>query len=157
VIVQLLVSPGQLFAGYGDSSGPMEARFRIAVQNAVRNLLRTRRRREPLSRAIGIGHRAAELPAQAILDRRHDDLDDEMLTAFRDYLADEVGDDAVTLLDRRLDGVSLRQLLGNPAFSRSSAWALRRLMANVRDAALKFARRHGDDEFLHAIERLTAG
>jgi hypothetical protein len=35
VIVQLLVSPGQLFAGYGDTSGPMEARFRIAVQNAV--------------------------------------------------------------------------------------------------------------------------
>ena len=74
--------------------------------------------------------------------------DDETLTAFRDYLADELGQDAVTLLDRRLDGVSLRQLVGDPAFSRSSAWALRRLMANVRDAALEFARRQGDDEFL---------
>src|SRR5262249_26098346 len=116
VVVRLLVSPGQLFAGYGDTSGPMEARFRIAVQNAVRNLLRTRRRREPLSWAIGIGHGGAELPAHAIPDRRHDDLDDEMLTAFRDYLADELGDDAVTLLDRRLDGVSLRQLVGDSAF-----------------------------------------
>jgi hypothetical protein len=80
-----------------------------------------------------------------------------MLTAFRDYLADELGDDAVTLLDRRLDGVSLRQLVGDSAFSRSSAWVLRRLMANVRDAAVEFARRQGDDEFLASIERMTDG
>ena len=157
VIVQLLVSPGQLFAGYGDTSGPMEARFRIAVQNAVRNLLRTRRRRQPMTRAIGIGHGAGELPTHAIPDRRHDNLDDETLTAFRDYLAGELGQDAVTLLDRRLDGESLRQLVGDPAFSRSSAWALRRQMASVRVAALEFARRHGGDEFLAAVERLTTG
>ena len=138
-------------------SFPMEARFRIAVQNAVRNLLRTRRRRQPMTRAIGIGPAVGEVPAHAIPDRRHDDLDDEMLTAFRDYLADEMGDDAVTLLDRRLDGVSLRQLVGSPTFSRSPAWALRRLMANVRDAALEYARQHGDDEFLTAIERLMGG
>lgn len=136
VIVQLLVSLGQLFADYGDTSGPMEARFRIAVQNAVRNLLRTRRRRQTMTRAIGIGPAVGEVPAHAIPDRRHDDLDDDVLTAFRDYLADELGQDAVTLLDRRLAGVSLRQLVGDPAFSRSSAWALRRLMASVRDAAL---------------------
>jgi hypothetical protein len=157
VVVQMLVSPGQLFAGYGDTSGPMEARFRLSVQNAVRNLLRSRRRREPMTRAIGIGHGAGEVPAHAIPDRRHDDLDDEMLTAFRDYLADELGEDAVTLLDRQLDGMSLRQLVGDPTFSRSSAWALRRLMGDVRDAALRFARRNGDDEFLAAIERLTDG
>lgn len=79
------------------------------------------------------------------------------MTAFRDYLADELGEDAVTLLDRRLDGVSLRQLARDPAFNGSSAWALRRLMTSVRDAALAFARRHGDDEFLAAVERLTDG
>ncbi len=157
VVVQMLVSPGQLFAGYGDTSGPMEARFRIAVQNAVRNLLRTRRRREPMSRAIGIGNGASELPVHAIPDRRDDDLDDETLTAFRDYLADELGADAVALLDRQLDGVSLRQLVRDPAFNGSSAWAVRRLLRSVRDAALAFARRHGDDDFLAAIERLTDG
>jgi hypothetical protein len=68
-----------------------------------------------------------------------------------------LGQDAVTLLDRRIDGVSLRQLVGDSAFSRSSAWGLRRLLASVRDAALEFARRHGGDEFLTAIERLTGG
>jgi hypothetical protein len=156
VVVNLLVSPGRLFAGYNDSSGPMEARFRLSVQNAVRNLLRTRRRRQPLTRAIGIGPAAGEMPAHSIPDRhRHDDLDDETLTAFRAYLGRAVGEDAVRLLDRRLDGISLRQLAGNQGFG--SGWALRRLMQRVREAALAFARRHGDDEFLAAIERLTAG
>ncbi len=102
--------------------------------------------------------RDSEVPAHAIPDRRHDDdLADETLTAFRAYLGRVVGEEAVRLLDRRLEGVSLRQLVGDPTFRRSSAWALRRLMANVRDAALWFARQHGDDEFAVAIERLTDG
>jgi hypothetical protein len=61
------------------------------------------------------------------------------------------------LLDRRLNGVSLRQLPRDPAFSGTTAWALRRLMRSVREAALDFARRQSDDEFLNAIERLTGG
>ena len=158
VVVYLLVSPGQLISGYTDSSGPLEARFRIAVQNAVRNLIRSRRRREPISRAISIGHGAGEMPIHAIPDRRHDDaLDDETLTAFRVYLGDELGEDAVRLLARRLEGVSLRQLVRDPAFNGSTAWTLRRLMRSVREAALEFARQQGDDEFLNAVERLTAG
>jgi hypothetical protein len=68
-----------------------------------------------------------------------------------------LGEDAVRLLDRRLDGVSLRQLARDPAFSGMTAWALRRLMRSVREAALGFARRQGDDEFRTAIERLTTG
>ena len=104
----------------------METRFRLSVQNALRNLLRSRRRRQTMTRAIGIGPAVGEFPAHAIPDRR-------------------------------LDGVSLRHLVGAPAFSQLSAWALRRPMANLRDAALRFARRNGDDDFLVAIERLTDG
>ncbi len=67
------------------------------------------------------------------------------------------GDDALRLLDRRLDGASLGRLARDSAFSGTTAWTLRRLMRSVRDAALAFARRQGDDEFLAAIERLTDG
>jgi hypothetical protein len=62
---------------------------------------------------------------------------DEMMTAFRAYLGEELGDVAVRLLDRRLNGVSLRQLPRDPAFSGMTAWALRRLMASVRQACGK--------------------
>ena len=54
VVVQLLVQPGQLFSGYDpDRSGPMEARFGLSVRNAVLNVVRSLRRREPMSRAVG--------------------------------------------------------------------------------------------------------
>ncbi len=158
VVSQLLVSPGQLFAGYGVISGTLEARFQLFVQNAVRNLMiRIRRRREPISRAVSIGHGDLDLSAHAIPDRRHDDRDDGMMTAFRGFLTDKLGDDALRLLDRWLDGMSLRQLACDPAFGGTTAWALRRLMRRVRDAALAFARRQGDDDFLAAIERMTDG
>jgi hypothetical protein len=91
------------------------------------------------------------VPAEALPDRHADD--DEVLTAFRDYLRREVGDDAVRLLDRRLDGVSLRQLAGEDGIG-LSGWALRRLIQRVREAALAFARHQGDDSFARAVERL---
>jgi hypothetical protein len=151
VVVYLLVQPGQLILGYNaDTNGPMEAEFRIAVRNAIRNLLRTRRR-QPDSRTISIGHGAGELPVDAIPDRHHDD--DEVLPAFRDFLRQEVGEDAVQLLDRRLDGISLRQLAGEEGIG-LSGWALRRLVQRVREAALAFARRQGDEGFLRAVGRL---
>lgn len=34
-------------------------------------------------------------------------------------------------------------------------WRIRRLMAKIRDAAVKFAEREGDEEILAAINRLT--
>ena len=59
----------------------------------------------------------------------------------------------VTLSDRRLVGVSLRQIVGDPAFDGSSAWAVRRLVRSVREAVLAFARQQHDDEFVRAVER----
>ena len=68
-------------------------------------------------------------------------------------MAGEIGEDAVRLLDRRLDGVSLRQLAGDQGI-RLSGWALRRLVQRVREAALAFAHQQGDDGFVRAVERL---
>lgn len=152
VVVYLLVRPGQLLAGYdAATNGPMEGRFRVAVQNAVRNVIRTRRRRER-DRATG-GSPDAEIVAGVVPSRLHRDDDGEVLEAFRAFLRREVGEDAVRLLDRRLDGVSLRQLAGDQGVG-VNAWAVRRLVRRVREAALAFARRQHDDEFVRAVERL---
>jgi hypothetical protein len=150
IAVYLLVQPGRLFAGYDPAtSGPMEARFTLAVQNAVRNHLRTRSRRA--SRSSGDhGDALADVPA------RHTEPSDEVLAAFRAYLRRAAGDVAVALLDRRLeDGESLRQLVKEPAFRRLGDWGIRRLMKRIRDAAIAFARSHADAELLQAIARLT--
>lgn len=150
VVVQLLVRPGQLFAGYDpDRSGPMQARFALSVRNAVSNVLRSRRRREPLSRAVG------GTGVEAVPDRRRGG-DDEVLIAFLRYLKAEVGDDAVKLLTVKMDdGLSQRDLVRHPEFKEMGEWRIRRLMAKIRDAAVKFAELQGDDAILAAINRLT--
>jgi hypothetical protein len=150
VVVQLLVQPGQLFSGYDpDRSGPMEARFALSVRNAVLNVLRSRRRREPLSRAVG------GTGVEAVPDRRRGG-DDEVLAAFLRYLKAEVGDDAVKLLTAKLDDeLSQRDVIRHPEFRGMGEWRVRRLMARIRDAARAFAEREGDDESLAAITRLT--
>ncbi len=149
VIVQLLVSPGKLFAGYDpDRSGPMEARFSLSVRNAVSNVLRSRRRREPMNRAIGA--------VDAVPDRRREDADDVM-AAFLKFLRAEAGDDAVRLLTVKLDDdLSQRDVIRHPAFAGLGEWRIRRLMTQIKDAATAFARRQGDDGFLTMIQRLTA-
>ncbi len=106
IAVYLLVQPGRLFAGYDPaSSGPMEARFTLAVRNAIRNHLRSRGRRSSRFRD---DHADAALAA--VPDWRLEPQED-VLAMFRAFLRREIGDEAVELLDRRLDdGLSLRQL-----------------------------------------------
>ena len=114
----------------------MEARFVLAVRNAVRNHLRSRGRR---SRRFRDDH--ADTALAAVPDRRREPQED-VLAMFRAFLRREIGDEAVELLDRRLDdGLSLRQLAREPAFrhpgrlGRSPDDA-----AQIRDAATTFAR-----------------
>jgi hypothetical protein len=151
IAVYLLVQPGNLFSGYDPtSSGPMEARFTLAVRNAVRNHLRSRGRR---SRRFRDGHADAVLAA--VPDRRRDPPED-VLAMFRVFLRQEIGDEAVQLLDRRLDdGLSLRQLAREPAFRHLGDWGVRQMMRRIRDAAVAFARSHADEDLLRAIARLT--
>jgi hypothetical protein len=150
VVVQLLVQPGQLFSGYDPvRSGPMEARFALSVRNAVLNVLRSRRRREPMNRAVG------GTGVEAVPDRRRGG-DDEVLAAYMTFLKAEVGDDAVKLLTAKMDGeLSQRDLIRHPEFKDMGEWRIRRLMARIRDAAVAFAERQGDDAVLAAINRLT--
>lgn len=150
VVVQLLVRPGQLFAGYDpDRSGPMQARFALSVRNAVLNVLRSRRRREPLNRAVG------GTGVEAVPDRRRVE-DGDVLIAFMRYLKAEVGDDAVKLLTVKMeDDLSQRDVIRHPAFKEMGEWRVRRLMARIRDAARAFAELQDDDAVLAAINRLT--
>ncbi|MBY0457009.1 MAG: hypothetical protein K2V38_06710, partial [Gemmataceae bacterium] len=135
------------------SSGPMEARFRLSVQNAVRNVLRTRARRAARSPAT-TGDQAHDLLA-AIPDSRPG-ADERVVDEFRDYLRQQAGTQAVTLLDRRLDGLSLRRIARQDDFADLGEWGVRQLMNRVRVAARAFVRSHGDEELLRALERLAA-
>jgi hypothetical protein len=122
-----------------------ESLFALSVRNAIRNVLRSRQRREPLSRAVG------GTGVEAVPDRRRGG-DDEILAAFLTFLKAEVGDDAVKLLTVKMDDeLSQRDLIRHPEFRGMGEWRIRRLMGRIRDAAVAFAERQGDDEILAAI------
>jgi hypothetical protein len=101
-----------------------------------------------MNRAIGA--------VEAVPDRPHPEMDDEVLAAFLKFLRAEVGDDAVRLMTVKMeDELSQRDLIRHPEFRDMGEWRIRRLMAQIKDAARQFAQRHGDD-FLAAITKLTA-
>ena len=129
----LLVSPGNLFQGYRpDSSGPMPARWVLAVQNAVRNVVRDRRRQR----------RSTNVDADSVMVRPVPD--GEVLELLRNFLRQELGELAVELLDRRLDGQSLRQIAATPSFKAIGIAGVRRLFNRVRQATDRFGRRNKD-------------
>lgn len=158
VAVHLLVSPGRLFAGYDpDHSGPMAARFALAVRNAVLNLRRSRRRNRD-DRAVGIGPGEGEIAADKIPDRRaaagHDD---EIMRAFLEFVRRDVGEVAARMLSLKVaEELSQRELVRRPEFAGLGEWGVRKLMGQITDAARAFARRHGDDEFRYKVERLVS-
>lgn len=137
----LLVSPGKLFQGYDpDGSGPMPARWVLAVQNAVRNVVRDRRRQN---------RRSAIIDADAVMARPEPD--DEVLEMFRTYLRQELGELAVELVDRRLDGQSLSQIVATPSFEAMGIAGVRRMFNQVRQAAGRYARGTRDVEFRREV------
>lgn len=150
VAVHLLVQPGKLFVGYDPrASGPMPARFTVAVRNAVRNVLRSRSRRR--SRASDEMADAATAPPD--LGRRLVD-EDDLFAAFRTQLRRALGVTAIEYLDLRLRGLTTRQILRRARFARLGRWRVRVLIAGIRAEAEAFARRTGDDGFIAVVERL---
>jgi hypothetical protein len=92
---------------------------------------------------------------EAVPDRRRAE-DGEVLIAFLTFLKAEVGDDAVKLLTVKMeDELSQRDLIRHPEFREMGEWRIRRLMARIKDAAVKFAELQGDDAVLAAINRRT--
>ncbi len=136
----LLITPRKLFNGYDpESSGPMPARWVMAVQNAVRNVVRDRRRQKRLN----------SRDADAVLARPEPD--DEVLELFRKFIRQELGELAVELLDLRLDGQSLSQIAATPSFKAMGIAGVRRMFSQVRQAVRRFARRTWDVEFRREV------
>ncbi len=53
------------------------------------------------------------------------------------------------------DDLSQRDVIRHPEFKDIGEWRIRRLMSKIKDAAVAFAERLGDEQILAAINRLT--
>jgi hypothetical protein len=152
IIVYLLISPGGLFKGYDpDLSGPLDARFKLSVQNAIRNLRRqyaVRQRYRPRMRSIG--DEPGEMPAESI-PARSDNRDVELIRDFRTLLRERGNRLLVAIFDKKLAGYSLRQLVRLPEFAAVGEWRIRKALEQLRSAVQSYARQSGDEAFLQRV------
>jgi hypothetical protein len=162
VITNLLVTPGNLFRGYDpEESGPIEARFKLAVMYEIQ-ALRKRRAREAgrASRTLSINgdHERAKMSPNQIPDRRSSLLnyenDANLIAGFRRFVQQNAGDDVLAVLDRKLDGFSARQLYDEPAFQHLGKWGVEKAMRRIQTLAQEYAKLRNNDLLLSFITKV---
>jgi hypothetical protein len=161
IITNLLVTPGKLFHGYDpDESGPMEARFKLAVTYEIQ-AMRKRRAKDAgrASRMLSIGgdHELATMSADRIPDRRANlayDNDTNLIAGFRRFVQQKAGDDVLAVLDRKLDGFSARQLYDEPAFQSLGKFGIEKVMNKIQGLANEYAKLRNNDQLLSFINKV---
>jgi len=143
VVVRLLLKPGKLFRGW-NGQAPMEARFKLAVRNAVLNLRAKRTTRQRRIPSVSVHQPGTAIPT-------HQPYSDELIDAFRDFLRDRHGEAAVEVLNQRLRlaNADTKDLVGRPGLE--SAYKVKKVVQAIKQAAREFAA--DDPQFLAMIER----
>ena len=126
LVVRLLVQPGTLFRGW--KGQPIDRRFKVAVRNAILNVVEKRR-----ARAQRIPVMA--MPAEPLSANRADD--DALIDQFRAFLRKMHGEAAVEVFDQRFSGVDTKSLLGQPGLE--TGYRLKQVVQAIKQAAIDFA------------------
>jgi DNA-directed RNA polymerase specialized sigma24 family protein len=146
IVVKLLVQ-GQLFPGW-DGKSPLIARFKVATKNAILNQVQkrqVRRRRIPATSIHDDEGVAKNLPAPLPTS-------DSLIDQFRKFLRLRHGAAAVEVLDQRLEGGEVKELIGQPGLETS--YRLKQTVQAIKQAAEEFAQ--GDEQFLGMVRRAMA-
>ncbi len=146
IVVRLLVSPGGLFARWEPGKhGPLERRFRAATWNAIRNAQEKsrNRRRWMVSADPGV------MAAQHVGRQPYSDLIDQ----FRSLVAQRLGRLALEILDRKLAGEDVKDLVGLASIGTPSAFLLKRETRAIKQLAHQFAAQSGDPGFMRLVDR----
>ena len=137
IMVKLLM--GSFFKKW-DRASPIDARFKVAVTNAIRTLAtkqQTARRR------------GGELPTDVVAQSSGSVVGRDLLERFREYVKKKLGDAALRLLDHRLDGGDTKELVGSLGLETS--YRMKLVVQHIKEAARAFAAK--DPELLSMIER----
>lgn len=146
VVIRLLVKPGNLFQGWDGQ--PILPRFKVAVRNAVLNIVEKRRSRQRWLPSVSIhgvpyGHIAA----------RSTPGDESTIEDFRRLVQQRLGDLAVAVLDLRLSGGDTKWLVGSPNHGEPSAYRIKQTVKAIKALAKGF----GDEDFRAMVAKAMAG
>lgn len=136
IAIKLLVEPGKLFTGWEPKRhGPLDRRFRKSVWNAIRNIQEKSRNRRKWMNAVDpvvmAGQYAGKQPYSDLIDQ------------FRQLVAQRLGKTALAILDQRLAGEDVKNLVGMSTIGTPSAFIIKREIRAIKE----LARRFGDSTF----------
>ena len=138
IVVRLLVQPGALFRKWNGQ--PIDARFKLAVRNAVLNLVEIRRSRRRFASAEAVPEIAA----------RSSPNDESAIEEFRTLVRERLGELALSILDVRLEGGDVKSLAGSGG---PSSYRIKQIVQAIKALAAEF----GDEDFRAMVEKAMAG
>jgi len=141
IVVKLLVT-GSLFRGWHDQ--PILARFKVAVRNAVLNRLEKHNRQKKWFKHVS--------PEDVEIAMHAAPGDEELIEKFRAEVDRWLEPLCLGVLDIRLDGGNVKDLVHSPQFASPSAYQVKQAVQKVK----QFAQRFGDEEFQARVQRLMA-
>jgi hypothetical protein len=137
IVIKFLVQPGTLFQNV---QGPILARFKVAVRNAVLNRMERHQRRRRW-----FPHVSPEDVEIAM----HSTGDEEMIERFRAEIEKTLSPLALAIFDIRLDAGSTKSLIKSPVVGSPTAYQVKREVQRVKQLAQQF----GDEEFQAMVQR----
>jgi hypothetical protein len=149
LVTKLLI--GKLFRGYDEQiSGPMDRRFKSSVKNAIINQVEKERNRKRFLPSFSINHDSSpELPARPAWSSHRSSVIDD----FRKLVKNKLGELGLGVLDARLSGQEMNDLVGNPDLGSPSRALLKRVVREIKQLAREYAESTGDAGFLRQVEK----
>lgn len=154
IIVNLLVSPGNLFKAYDPKeSGPMEQRFKVAVMYEIRSL-RRRRAKDTSRRMMSIGSESKpEIPDPRSTVPSYE-YEPNLIIGFRSFILNKAGIDVLAVFDRKLRGSSARSLYELPKFQHLGKWGIEKAMRTIQALAHEYATVINNEALLTFINKV---
>lgn len=147
LVVRLLLKPGKLFRGWQpDRHGSLDRRTRASIWNGIRNIAEKERNRRKWTTVMDTG-------TMGVMFASKQSNSSPIIDQFRRLVADRLGPLAAAILDWRLEGNQIKDMVANPLFNRPSQHAIKRETAAVKRLAHDFAIQNDDPGFLAAVER----
>jgi hypothetical protein len=143
IVVRLIVVPGTFFRNYKEGiHGLLIARFKVAVKNAIANIVAKERHRRARIHTTTYPLAFLWLPER----------DQKVVEDFRKFVFQRLGPLGLAVLDARLEGEQMKSLVGAIDLNSPTTYLIKMTVRRIKGLAQEFGRGTGDPDFLGRVE-----
>ena len=144
-IVSLILQKMLLGGFFRDWKGqPLDRRFSVSVNNAIKNLIQKRNTRKRILPSFSINSKYGDYEIS-----QFPNADEDTISSFREYLLKTYGKHAVIVFDERLSGGQIKELIGIEGVETS--YKLKELVKKIKLAAIDYLK--NDSNNLKAVTK----